>query len=68
MNKIKNKECIICEKIYPYKTEAGKSSGRSIINYRGKNSFTCSRKCTKIYDKISRHVRRVLKDKLGAKK
>lgn len=68
MNKIETKECIICEIIYPYKTEAGKSSGRSIRNYRGKNSFTCSKKCSKVYNRIYHKVSELYSQKLKREK
>lgn len=55
MNKIKKKECIVCLKVFEYRT---KSRGRTnkIRTFRGKNTFTCSKPCSKIYSRIAHHI------------
>jgi predicted nucleic acid-binding Zn ribbon protein len=51
VNKKPRKNCIICEGEIIRSTNS-----RSIALRRGNNAVTCSKKCAKIYNRVSRHV------------
>ena len=50
-NKKPRENCIICEKKIPRSTNS-----RSITLRRGNNAVTCSKKCAKIYNRVSCHI------------
>ena len=50
MNKIKTRKCVVCEKPYEYNTLKRRGG-------RGKNTITCSHKCSIIYSRIYYYIR-----------
>ncbi len=57
MNEVLTKECIVCGNKFQYRTEPDRKSGRKLKNYRGKNMYTCSHKCSTRYNFIKNTIK-----------
>lgn len=56
MNQIKERNCVVCSNTFNYRTKGAQGKHFKIKNLRGKNMITCSRKCSKIYNRIAHYI------------
>lgn len=60
-------KCIICEKEFEKYSKNYKSKGARAKTKRAKNSINCSRKCSKIYNRIHKHLYWLIEKKFEEK-
>ena len=58
-------ECIVCRKEFARRFKS--RSGRSPVNERGKNTITCSSKCSRIYSRAYYQIRKEYFKRKGKK-
>ena len=69
MNQTKKKNCVVCLKVFEYRTN-NRGRHTKTKNFRSKKAITCSPRCSKIYNRISQYInsKNCYKNKVKSKK
>lgn len=58
MNELKEKKCIICERVFKYNTKSRSKRGGN-KNYLVVRTVNCSKRCSRVYQRVFHRVKKL---------